>query len=125
MTQKQSWYVTPPDVLLMTKKEKLEYAAKAARMLPRLGWGFDSDAPYYTNGPKAPEPTYWDPLENIDDAFSLNARLRGRVMYHDGGVSVYIEGDVQGYFVDITDDKLKSTCMAIVDAAAAHGRAMK
>ena len=106
-----------------TDRELLVLAAFAAGLTDLLGWHvYGGDAPYWLNDPKQSEPRYWNPLTDGNDALELSTKLKTRVEFHDGGVSAYIEGAVQGYFEDIHDNDFASaTRRAIVRAAAEIG----
>lgn len=65
----------------MSNREILRLAATAAGMLDQLGWGFDSDIPYYLGDPKQPAPRYWNPLADDGAALRLANLLKINVLH--------------------------------------------
>ena len=101
----------------MTDRELLELAAKAAGALACWSstldeWQKDLTDPY-VGGKK------WNPLTDDGDALRLAVKLRMCV-----NIWKYFV-DADGEVVDYQNDPYTSTRLAIVLAAAEHGKAMK
>lgn len=112
---------------MTTDRELLELAAKAAGLHIK-SYAVDTDDKLIglVVGRKfTKEKVVWSPLTDDGAALRLATILKADVKFHDGGVSVYIEGCQQGYFEDIGDDPYAATRRAIVRAAAEIGRNME
>lgn len=116
---------------MRTDRELLELAAKAAGLSDRLGFGFDSPVPYFTGGPKRPEPIYWNPLTDDGDALRLAVKLRLQMFQmelesdKDGVTQVapvmVVDSKAGRLYQYLEDDFYEATRRAIVRAAAAIG----
>ena len=60
----------------------------------------------------------WNPITDNADAFNLLVTMQVRIDFHDNGVSAYVEGGSQGYFIDDAPDMHQATRRAIVLAVA-------
>lgn len=107
-------------------KELTELAAKAVgyAILPIEGWTLDSAKGMRLVDVNNVFVRYWNPLTDQADAFDLAVALKAKIEFHDGGVSVYMDGCDQGYFVHIENDPRAAARLAIVRAAAGLGLAM-